>query len=144
MRTLRLAKVAALAEGLRLRQQVRRQVMRAVLGVIAVVFLLTALAGLHAAAVAALASRMHLAYAALIVGGVDLIIATIFGILAARNQPSQIEREALAVRDQARAEAMRMAAVGMLAKPALRMLGARKVYGLTLAALTAQFLSGRK
>ena len=55
MRSVKLARVAAQAEVLRLRRFARRQSVRAVMGVVAVVFLLGVLIALHVAGGMALA-----------------------------------------------------------------------------------------
>jgi hypothetical protein len=101
MRTLRLARIAAEAEGLRLRYSARRTVVRAVLGMIALAFLLSALVFCQIAAWYWLRVSWDRPAAALILGGGELVLAAIFGLLAARSSPGRIEREALAVRRRA-------------------------------------------
>ena len=145
MRSLKLARVAAEAELLRLKRFGERQVGRAVMGAIALAFLLAFLACLHFAGYFALRRADILpVWAALIVAGVDLLIALIFGLIALGNRPSQVEREALEVRLAAQHQIMETAAVNALVVPLARALGLRKVYGLALAALTARYLSGRR
>jgi hypothetical protein len=61
-----------------------------------------------------------------------------------RTTPGRIEREALQIRETALAELGEAMAMTALVGPALRLLGARKTYGLTLAALTARYLASRK
>ncbi len=98
MRSVTLARVAAQAELLRLRRLARRQAMRAAFASVAVVFLVAALVGGHVAAAMALTTYVQPIYAVLILAAVDLVIAVILLLVAARNTPDQIEREALQVR----------------------------------------------
>ena len=55
----------------------------------------------HVAAVAELARFMRLGEAAAIVAAVDLVIAAVAGLLAARSRPCAEERKALALRQEA-------------------------------------------
>lgn len=145
MRSLQLVRIAAQAEGLRLRRLARRQVGRAILGATAGVFGLALIACLHVAAVLALTNRVQPLYAVLIVAGVDLLVAGALGLMAAHDSPSRVEREALIVRQNAQTQLMETAATVALVGPVLRRLGGRKVYGLALAALTARYLGiGRR
>ncbi|HET9019569.1 MAG TPA: hypothetical protein VFN46_08285 [Acetobacteraceae bacterium] len=145
MRSFKLARVAAQAELLRLRRLVRRQVVRAVLGAIALTFLLICLAALHFAGYfGLLRAGIAPVWATLIVAGVDLLIGLIFLIAAASDTPDKVEREALQVREAAQRQLMETAAASAVVGPLLRSLGARKVYGLVLAALTARFLGAAR
>jgi hypothetical protein len=144
MRSVSLARVAAQAELLRLRRLARRQGMRAAFGAIAIVFLVAALVGCHVAAAMALTVYMQPIYAALIVAAIDLVIGVIFLLVAARDTPDAIEREALQVRLAAQEQMLEVAALTTLIGPLLRLIGTRKVYGLALAALTARYLGGRR
>jgi hypothetical protein len=101
MRTLRLARIAAEAEGLRLRSGAQRTVIRAILGLVALGFLLGALVFGQIAAWYWLRVSWDRPAAALILGGAELVLALIFGLLAARSAPGRIEVEALAVRRRA-------------------------------------------
>jgi hypothetical protein len=102
MRTLRLARVAAQAERLRLRRLARRVAIRAGLAAVAGLFLVLALVGLHVALVVALARCMPAEHAALWVVGGDLAAALLVGVLAfRRSRPDSVERDAGVVRDQA-------------------------------------------
>jgi uncharacterized membrane protein YvlD (DUF360 family) len=101
MRTLRLVRIAAAAEGVRLRRQARRTVVRAVLGIVALGFLAAALVLGHVAAWFWLLEFWSVPGAALALGGVDLVIAAALALLAARLSPGAVEREALAVRRRA-------------------------------------------
>jgi hypothetical protein len=55
----------------------------------------------HIAAVLALAGHVDLLQAVLIVLAVDLVVAAVLGLLAARSAPGAAEREALALRREA-------------------------------------------
>ncbi|MBN8893134.1 MAG: hypothetical protein J0H91_22870, partial [Rhodospirillales bacterium] len=93
MRTLRLAQMAAQAEGLRLRRLARRVAVRAAFAAAAGVFLLAALAAVHVAVVLALACRMPPQYAVLWVAGGDVRLALILFLLARRaRRPDRLER----------------------------------------------------
>ena len=101
MRTLRLARIALEAEGLRLRHRARRGAVRLILFAIAGGFLLAGAAFGHAAVWFWL--RLHWdppQAAGLVVGG-DVVLATFFALIAARSSAGAIEREALAVRRRA-------------------------------------------
>lgn len=145
MRSLKLARIAAQAELLRLRRYGDRQIARLVLGAIALVFVLAWLGTLHFAGYFAL-RRADIApvWAALIVAGVDLLVALILGIAALRNRPGRLEREALQVRLAAQQQLLEVAATTAVVAPLLRSLGMRKAYGLALAAMTARYLTGRR
>jgi len=133
---------------LRIKRLVRRQVFRAVFGVVAAVFALGALILLHVVAYTALVPSLTPLEASLLLLAIDVAIAAVLGILAARDTPDPVEQEAKLVRDQAIAEMKESMAVTALVGPvgrlAGRTLGKKHMYGLTLAALTARFLTGRK
>ncbi|CAH2604252.1 conserved protein of unknown function [Rhodovastum atsumiense] len=144
MRTVSLARVAAQAEILRLRRQGRRTAIRAALGAVAGIFLIAALAALHVAAVLALVPRFEPITAVLIVAGGDVVIMVVLGLLALRDRPDRIEREAEEVKHTALVQLQETVAMAALVGPALRMVGGRKLYGITLAALTARYLGARR
>lgn len=114
------------------------------MGVVAAVFLIGMLVGVHVAAALALVQYVPAWEAALIVAAVDLVVAIIFGLLAMRDTPSVVEREALQVRVAAQQQLLETAALTTLIGPLLRLVGTRKVYGLALAALTARYLGGNR
>ena len=115
MRTLRLAGVAAQAERLRLRRMARRLAIRAALGGVAVLLLLLAVVGAHAALIAHLAWDMPLEHALLWVAAGDLLIGLLIAWLALRrSHPGTTEREARAVRDAALAPLCDMVSAGRL------------------------------
>lgn len=144
MRSVKLARIAAQAEVLRLRHKTQRQIWRIIFAAVAAVFLLAMLAALHVAATMALTEYVRPVYAVLIVAGADLLIFLVCLLLALRDQPSAVERDAVLVRRDAQAQLMEAAALTTLVAPMLRMVGTRKVYGLALAALTARYLGGNR
>ena len=101
MRSTNLLRIAVEAELLRLRTMMGRQGRRAAFGVIGFVFGVAVL--VLAETVSWQALRLYVAAmtATLILLGVNLVITAVFGLLAARSSPSQTEREALRVRQQA-------------------------------------------
>jgi hypothetical protein len=105
MRAAKLAKIAAEAEVLRLQHMLKRQGMRAALGLIAAILALGVLVLAHVVGWQILRQYVPPIYATLILLGVDLAVTMILGILVARSSPSHEEREALAVRQQALHEA---------------------------------------
>jgi|SRR5689334_9340160 hypothetical protein len=123
MHPLRLARIAAEAEGLRLRQLARRTAVQAVFGVIALAFLIGAVAFVHVAAWCWLRLSWEGQYAALMLAGADLLIAVLLGLLATRSSPSRIELEALAVRQRALEGATTTLAWSTMALQVLRVVG---------------------
>jgi len=120
MRPLRLARIAAEAEGLRLRHAAQRTAIRAVLGLLALGFVFGAVTFCHVAAWYWLRQSWEGPAAALIMAGADLIVALLLGLLAARSRPSHVEIEALAVRRQALQSATSSLAFSALAAQLLR------------------------
>ena len=101
MRSLNLLKLALDAEILRLRAMVARQGRRAAFGLIALVFVLAVVALAEIAGWQGLRLGVEAIPATLILLGINLVIAAVFGLLAARSSPGHAEREALRVRQQA-------------------------------------------
>jgi hypothetical protein len=124
VRSLSLARIAAQAEKLHLRHMLRRHATRAALAAVAVVFVLAALVGVHAAGVLALTEHVSTIQALLIVAAIDVVVAVILAVLAARDVPGRIEREALQVRVQAVEQAVETVVVVSLLR---RLLGARSI-----------------
>jgi uncharacterized membrane protein YvlD (DUF360 family) len=116
MRLIELGRIAAQAEALRWRRLGRRQAMRGVFAAIGGVFAIGVLVSLHVAGALALVRPIGAIPAALTVGGVDLVIAAICLVIAARDQPDRIEREA-------RAEMAQAAVMSALVLPLLRRSG---------------------
>jgi hypothetical protein len=103
MRPFRLARIAAEAEGVRLRALVSRIITRAILGVIALLFVLGAIVFAHLAAWYWVRTGLDQTFLGTtgILGGGDLLVAVILALLATRSSPSRVEVEALAVRRKA-------------------------------------------
>ncbi len=120
LRPLRLARIAAEAEGLRLRYVAQRTVTRTVVGLIALIFLLAALGFFHVAVWFWLRRHFESPAASLIVAGGDLLIALLFGLFAARSSPGRLETEALEIRRRALENATSTLAYSTLATQALR------------------------
>jgi hypothetical protein len=117
MRTLRLARVAAEAEGLLLRRQMRRVVISALLACAATLFLAAALAMAHAAFWFHFAPAWGPVDAALVLFGIDVVIAAILGLLATRTPPDRIVEQARTVRDQALREMRSAFTLSTLLRP---------------------------
>jgi hypothetical protein len=117
MRAVNLAKVAAEAEILRIQHMLKRQGMRAALGMLVLA---------HVAGWQVLRLYVPPIYATLILLGADLVVAAIFGTLAARSSPSGDEREALALRQRALHEARSSLALGALIPVAGALLRSRR------------------
>jgi hypothetical protein len=145
MRTLRLARVAADAEILLLRRRVLTAQRRAVFAGIAVAFGIGVLVLLHILAYIALLQYAHLTpfFAVLIVAGVDLVFALLFGLLASGAMPDPVAEEAILLRDQSIAQMKTSLSATALLVPAGRLLGRKHIYALVLAGLTARFLGSR-
>ena len=143
IRSVRLVRIAADAERLRLRRRIRRAVISAVLGGIALLFALFALGAAHLAFYLALNMRFMPVYSALIVLGVDVGVLLVLGVLAMRGGEDRLEREAREVRDQAMGQVRDNVAFWVMLAPLGRIFGKRGVYGGVLAALTARFLASR-
>ena len=144
MRSLRLARIAAEAEGLRLRRLVRRMVIRAAMGAVASVFLLFALGAAHAAFYFALRPSLPDWGAALVVVGADVVIGGLFGLIAAKRGPGHVEREAQQVSRQARNELLTLAGTLSMAAPVARLFGKRGVAALSLGTLLSRILARRR
>lgn len=121
MRTLRLARIAAEAEGLRLREQARRTVVRAVVGIIALGFLGAAVAFAHIAVWYWLRLSWTELNAALAMAGGDFVIAVVLMVVAARSAPGRVEQEALALRRRAWDSAAGSLAVSALVVQVVRL-----------------------
>ncbi|MBV8400025.1 MAG: hypothetical protein JOZ58_25925 [Acetobacteraceae bacterium] len=136
MRVLRLARIAAEAEVLRLRRIAVRTGFRAAYGVLALVFVIAALCFLHVALWIFLVRFVGPVGAALIVVGVDLLIAVIFGALAARSAPDKIEQEAIQIRRTAVSQMKRSLTLMAAMVPVTRQLRRRGTVGKAIASLT--------
>jgi hypothetical protein len=129
MRPIRLARIAAEAEGVRLRGMVTRVMTRVIFAVIALFFVLGALTFGHVAAwyeIRLALDQGPLATAG-ILGGADLLLAIVLALLASRSSPSRTEIDALAIRRQALQGIGSALSLTQLALPLLRMVaGARR------------------
>jgi hypothetical protein len=103
VRPFRLARIAAEAEGVRLRGFVTRIVTRAILGVIALLFFMGAVVFVHFAAWYWLRTDMDETFlvATGILGVLDLLIGVVLGFFATRSTPSRVEVDALEIRRKA-------------------------------------------
>jgi hypothetical protein len=129
MRPIRLARIAAEAEGVRLRGMMTRIVTRVVFAVIALFFILGALAFGHIAAWYEIRLALNQSYLATagILGGVDVLVAVILLLLASRSSPSRVETEAREVRRKALEGLTGALSLAQLALPLLRIIpGARR------------------
>jgi hypothetical protein len=123
MRPFRLARIAAEAEGVRLRGMVTRIAVRAVFGAIALIFVMGVLVFAHIAAWYEIRVDLNQPYLATagILGGVDLLLAVILGFLATRSSPSKVETDALEVRRKAVEGLTNALTLTQLAVPVLRL-----------------------
>ena len=148
MQTVDLARAAAAAEVLRLKRIVRRQVVRAAFGVVALAFLVAVLVLLHVVAYTALCLYLPSLASSAILLILDLAVAAFCGVLALRNKPDSVEIEAKALRNQSIGAMKESLAIGTLIGPvgriAARTLGKKNTLGLTLAALAAKLLAGNR
>jgi hypothetical protein len=117
MRTLRLARVAAEAEGLLLRRRLRGIALRAALGAVAAFFACAAIAMLHVYAWLRLRPLWGSEWAVLAIAGADLVLAIILGLFAARSPSDRIAEQAVAVRDQAISEMRSMLTFTSMLRP---------------------------
>jgi len=122
MRTLRLARIAAEAEGIRLRHRVQRTAVRGVFALIALGFLVAAGVFFHIAGWFWLRERWEPPASAMIIGGVDIVLAGLLTLLAARSSASRTELEALAVRQRAVESIASTLAISTLAAQLLRLM----------------------
>lgn len=122
MRTLRLARIAAEAEGIRLRHRVQRTAVRGVFALIALGFLVAAGVFFHIAGWFWLRERWEPPASAMIIGGVDIVLAGLLALLAARSSASRTELEALAVRQRAVESIASTLAISTLAAQLLRLM----------------------
>ncbi len=145
MRTTRLARLAAEAEILLIRREIRTVIRRAIYGVVAAIFGLSALALLHIVGYEALRQYAQLPQvaAAGIVLAVDVVIAVLFLLLANGAMADPVAAEARLIRDQSLAQIKDTLTMAALLKPAGKLLGRKHIYGLVLAGLTARFLGQR-
>jgi hypothetical protein len=109
--SLRLARLLLAAERLRWRLALRRNAARGVILLAGAIFLIAGLAMAHAIAYLALVPPLPPIGAAAILLGADLLLAVILVAIALRMGPSRSERDALALRNSARAQLESRAAI---------------------------------
>ena len=125
MRTLRLAQVAAQAEGLVLKRTALRFGKRATFGAVAAVFGLALLVMVHVTGWEALTGFGGITpfWSSVIVLAVDLLLAGLFALLARGTLPDSVEREARDLRDRSLLELRNTALLGLALGPAGRVAG---------------------
>ena len=126
MRATRLLRVAAEAELLRLRYLMKRHGVRAALGAVAAIFALSVLVLTDVVIWQILRLYVTPIYATLILLGINLLLAAVFGMMAARSSPSQAERDALDIRQRALEGAKGSLALGALVPMAGTLLRSRR------------------
>jgi len=114
MRALRLASVAWEAERARLGLRVQRELRRGILFAAAGVMAVAAFGMLHLIAWIALGPHVGPLGRALIIFGVDIALAVVLGLVAMRNTPSRAELEALSIRRTALVEARNGIGISMI------------------------------
>lgn len=123
MRTLRLARIAAEAEGLRLHRMARRTAIRLAIGMVALVFIGCAFVLLHVGVWFLL--RIDVGWQSQTVGlsmaGFDFVVGLVFAVIAATMSAGRIEREAAEVRRRAWANATGSLAMSAMLLPVLRL-----------------------
>jgi hypothetical protein len=122
MRPIRLARIAAEAEGVRLRAMMTRIVTRVIFAVIASFFVLAAVTFGHFAAWYGIRVGLEQSFLATagIMGGADLLVAIVLLLLASRSSPSRVEVEAREVRRKALEGIVSAMSLAQLVLPALR------------------------
>ena len=123
MRSLRLARIAAEAEGLRLQRLVRRTVVRLALGLVGLFFLFCAFAVFHVGVWFLLRNDLQweAQTAGLAIAGFDFLVALVLLLMAAMSGPGRAEREAADVRRRAWENASSSMALSAAMLPMLRL-----------------------
>jgi uncharacterized membrane protein len=129
VRSINLLKLALDAEVLRLRAMAARQGRRAAFGSIALIFALAVLALAEIAGWQGLRLRVEAIPTTLILLGINLVVAAVFGLLAARSSPGHAEQEARRVRQQALEAARGSLAFTAAVPAATALLGMRRGSG---------------
>lgn len=120
MKTVRLARIAAEAETLRLRHMAVRTGRRAAYAIVALIFGVALLVMVHCTAWIYAARYFGPGTASWIILGVDLVFCLIFALLASRGGPDRVEEEALQVRQTALHQIGQSFALLMLLRPVAR------------------------
>jgi hypothetical protein len=131
VRSFRLARIAAEAERVRLHAFVGRIVTRAVIGLVALLFVSGAIVFAHLAAWYWLRTGMEESFLAAtgFLGGADLLVAIVLGFLAARSTPNRVELEALDVRRKAIEAIGSTLSLARIAIPLLRVMSNARRHG---------------
>ncbi len=142
MRTTQLMRIAAQAEVLLVKRQIKTTQRRVIYAAIAAVFAIAVLVCLHVGGAIALVQYAKLTpfVAVMIVLGVDIVITAVFGLIAAGGGRDPVADEARYIRDHSLAQVKETMSAAAVLRPAGRLLGRKHVYGLALAALTARYL----
>jgi hypothetical protein len=130
MRTVRLARIAAEAEVLRLRRMFRRLALDALLLLVVVLCLVAAFASGHVALFLLLQPSQGGLYSALYLAGGDLAVACLTGLIVILHRPGRVERQALEVRQAAQAQIARDLTTAGLLSGVARGIGLRRVAAL--------------
>jgi hypothetical protein len=125
VRSVNLVKIAAEAEILHIRSLLARQARRAAFGAGALIFALAVLGLAEIAGWETLRLYVTGIVATLILLGINLVVAAVLGMLAARSSPSHTEEEALRVRREA-LDGARGALSITAAVPLLRLVGRKR------------------
>lgn len=123
MRPVRLVRIAAEAEAVRLRGKMQRTAVRAGMGFGALIFLLGVLFFVHMTIWYWLRNTLYWSEtaAAATLTLLDLVIAILLGVMAMRSTPSRVETEALEVRQNAWQSLVSTMAISTALVPVLRM-----------------------
>ena len=133
MRAIRLVRVAAEAEKLRIKRLIRRMARRLAFAAVGAIFVLGVLVLLHLALWQYAVTLMQPIGASLSLAGLDAVIAVVLLALASRSGEDEIEVEAALLRDRAVDELKQSVAVVALLQPLARVFGKRTVFAVTLA-----------
>ncbi len=125
MRPVRLARIAAEAEAVRWQAFATRTAVRLLCVLVALLFVIGAISIGHIAAWYALRVDLGLAFywTAAALAGFDLAVALLLLLIANRSEPSRLERDAVAVRQQAVAGLVSMMNAMQLVFAVARILG---------------------
>jgi hypothetical protein len=146
VRTTRLARLAAQAEILLIRREIKTIIRRAIYGAIAAVFTIAVIVLLHVLGYIALAQNAGLSplASAAIVLGVDLVFAGMFAVLANGAMKDPVAEEARLLRDQSLAQIKDTLTLASVFRPAGRLVGRKGIYSMLAAGIAARIMGGRR
>jgi len=146
MRLFRLLQLAAQAEALRWKRTGRGYAIQAGFGAGAALFALMTLVMLHLAVFSWLAgTNLGPVWAALLVAGIDLVIAGVFGFLATRSGLDPVAVEAERVRDNALRQVGDQTARAAVILPMMRSRSIKKgLFGAAASALLVGLIARRR